>query len=89
MHDETPHMFHIKISSVYSPFLHLSFTLYCSLSILLCTGSRGVSIEQYLNIGGSSVSELKSSDKFPDQPDNFLTYPVFQPENSNTMYVCS
>ena len=48
-----------------------------------------MSIEQYLNIGGSSVSKLKSSDKFPDQPDNFLTYPVFQPENSNTMYVCS
>ena len=48
-----------------------------------------MSIEQYLNIGGSTVSKLKNSDKFPDQPDNFLTYPVFQPENSNTMYVCS
>ena len=51
----------------------------------LCVGSRGVSIEQYLDIDGSSVNQLKNSAKFPDQPDNFLIFPVFQPSNSYSM----
>lgn len=95
MHDETLHMFHIKILVPLLGSCQLSLTpshsllLSVHLTVYVYVGSRGVSIEQYLNISGSSVSELKNSDKFPDQPDNFLTYPAFQPENSNTMYVCS
>ena len=38
-----------------------------------------MSIEQYMGISGTSVNNLKSSAKFPDHPDSFLTFPVFQP----------
>lgn len=43
-------------------------------------GGRGVTLQQYLNITGSDLTDLYSAVKFPDSPDRYSVNPSFQSE---------
>ena len=51
-------------------------------------GSKGVNIEQYLNIAGGSVNDLYSSPKYPGSPDYFGVFPSFESPNNSWYTVC-
>jgi len=54
--------------------------------VWLCTGSRGVRVEQYRSISGSTVDSLRSASKYPDNPDRVFSFPSFSTGSDTTRY---
>ena len=76
--------FHSNICMYTTPQIH-------QFPVLLSAGSRGVRAIKYNNITGVDVNDLYSSEKYPDQPDEYSLFVNFEPvdiSRYSCMYVC-